>query len=244
MDRSVVFAMGSPHSGTSLLTLILGSHSRAFALGEMEDFKGSSRCRVCEDRCPIWTPGFSRGFARRRFGRGHRAFLTRVSPFAKGFYEQLFEVTGADILVDSVQAGDMARDAAGDAARLAPRPAVLHLHRPRRARGGELVEAQVFPDPGGGMGGAVGAQRGSHAEGLRRLRAGAAAADLVRGAGLAPRAHGGTAVRVPGHRVRAPHGRLLDARASRLQGQQRHDLADQAPSRGAGSGQGGKRRAR
>ena len=143
-----------------------------------------------------------------------------------------------------VQAGDMARDAAGDAARLAPRPAVLHLHRPRRARGGELVEARSLPDPGGGMGGAVGAQRGSHAEGLRRLRAGAAAADLVRGAGLAPRAHGGTAVRVPGHRVRAPHGRLLDARASRLQGQQRHDLADQAPSRGAGSGQGGKRRAR
>ena len=57
MDRSVVFAMGSPHSGTSLLTLILGSHSRAFALGEMEDFKGSARCRVCEDRCPIWTSG-------------------------------------------------------------------------------------------------------------------------------------------------------------------------------------------
>ena len=114
-DRAVVFVMGAPHSGTTLLTLILGSHPDAFALGEMEGLRGAIRqgpndhgscCVICEGACPVWNLGFAESFGARRFGPGPGlrrpgALLARINPFARGFYGELFEVTGTDILVDS-----------------------------------------------------------------------------------------------------------------------------------------------
>ena len=115
MTRTVAFVMGAPHSGTTLLTLILGSHSRGFALGEMEGLPGAIRerpgrdafCMVCEEEaCPIWNRGFAGDFLARRFGRkpglrNPRALLARAARFGRGFYEELFDTTGAEILVDS-----------------------------------------------------------------------------------------------------------------------------------------------
>lgn len=59
--RKVVFIMGSGHCGSTLLDLLLGSHSDAFSLGEihrlgtaLDDPTRKTLCGVCAERCEFW----------------------------------------------------------------------------------------------------------------------------------------------------------------------------------------------
>jgi hypothetical protein len=63
--KKVILICGAPHSGSTLLGLILGSHSKCFYAGEANKTRfinnnnstGSSEdkaCKVCGKNCPIW----------------------------------------------------------------------------------------------------------------------------------------------------------------------------------------------
>ena len=90
MNRKVCFIAGAGHSGSTLLGLILGSHSDCFYAGEAEktDHLGNENveeikrvCKICGPRCPIW-----------------HDFVVRQT---QDLYEQLSAQTGKPIIVDS-----------------------------------------------------------------------------------------------------------------------------------------------
>ena len=61
--RQVLFILGTAHSGSTLLSLMLGSHAQMFALGEISnlpDFHERKRpiCDVCEGKCNFWDTQF------------------------------------------------------------------------------------------------------------------------------------------------------------------------------------------
>ena len=112
MQGRVVFIVGAPHSGSTLLSLILGSHSGGFALNELNSFgqrdgwqlqTRGRRCDVCEGACPFWDERVSGLALARRFGGPapwQRAARRLLSPRAS-LYPHLLAASGADFLVDS-----------------------------------------------------------------------------------------------------------------------------------------------
>ena len=61
-NEKVCFICGAPHSGSTLLGLILGSHSQCFYAGEankvkflhLENPQKDTTCKICGKNCPIW----------------------------------------------------------------------------------------------------------------------------------------------------------------------------------------------
>ncbi len=61
-NKKVIFICGAPHSGSTLLGLILGSHRLCFYAGELNKTKfiningdhEDKYCKVCGYECPIW----------------------------------------------------------------------------------------------------------------------------------------------------------------------------------------------
>lgn len=103
--------MGNGHSGSTLLELILGSHPRVRALGELNNLHkaldhgeaGNPRlCHVCEGPCEFWNARVDYRVLRRHVSRrGVFAPVVRAaSRFGNSLYLHLFERSGADILVD------------------------------------------------------------------------------------------------------------------------------------------------
>lgn len=90
--RLAVSICGAGHSGSTLLGLVLGSHSSGFYAGEAKKslFLGDPRkplrkraCKLCGEACPIWS---------------------RVTvPPVPDLYEQLAEVTGRSVIIDSTK---------------------------------------------------------------------------------------------------------------------------------------------
>jgi len=62
IDQKVIFICGAPHSGSTLLGLILGSHIQCFYAGEAnkvkflnsEDQQADRYCKICGPDCTIW----------------------------------------------------------------------------------------------------------------------------------------------------------------------------------------------
>ncbi len=111
-DKKVVFIMGSGHCGSTLLELILGSHSNIFGLGELQrlpqvvdepyqDFP--KLCQICVDECEFWNRRVSFPVLKRYFSRKHiYSFIARhISHYHKSIYHYLFRWSGHDILIDS-----------------------------------------------------------------------------------------------------------------------------------------------
>ncbi|MEO0768093.1 MAG: sulfotransferase [Cyanobacteria bacterium J06649_4] len=64
MRKKVIFIMGTAHCGSTLLTMVLGSHTECLALGEVSNFpeayrKGKPICAVCQGECSFWNHRFS-----------------------------------------------------------------------------------------------------------------------------------------------------------------------------------------
>jgi hypothetical protein len=122
--RKVVFMIGSGHSGSTLLSLVLGSHSTAFALGEFWSVgwridqvvdRTPSMCGICADECPFWSEPSRLSVLRSYFGGGSsRNWLLsklndRLGAFRGNIYGRLFEWSGADVLIDSTKAKGWSR---------------------------------------------------------------------------------------------------------------------------------------
>ena len=87
----VCFIIGAPHSGSTLVGLILGSHDSVFFAGEankvsffndphFEDVR--KFCRICGKECRIWN---------------------KIKPNGSNLYLQLHEVTKKPIIIDSTK---------------------------------------------------------------------------------------------------------------------------------------------
>jgi len=87
----ICFISGAAHSGSTLLGLILGSHSSTFFMGEANkvsfftdpNFDPKRKyCRLCGKECNIWS---------------------KVDPEKDNIYEQLHNITKKSILIDSTK---------------------------------------------------------------------------------------------------------------------------------------------
>jgi len=103
--------MGAGHCGSTLLDLILGSHSQAFSLGEFKQFgsrlaaheaTGSPVCGVCTEACPVWEGKLLNGL-KPLFAStgGARRITAAIGRRMRNPYRLLSEYTGQDIIVDS-----------------------------------------------------------------------------------------------------------------------------------------------
>lgn len=112
MDKKVVFIMGAGHCGSTLLDLLLGSHSQSFSLGELYRMgslvDGRSEgheniCGVCVGECEFWNKRVPRSFLKMYFGRENRfqAALGKLSQHIYNPYKLIARWSAKSILIDS-----------------------------------------------------------------------------------------------------------------------------------------------
>lgn len=104
----VVFVLGTGHCGSTLLDLILGSHSEMFSLGEVYRIVDTDLpepiCDICEGQCEFWKPKLLQSIRNsytdslpQRIGR--KAGLIEKKEVY--FYRKLFNASQKNILIDS-----------------------------------------------------------------------------------------------------------------------------------------------
>lgn len=107
--------MGAGHCGSTILDLILGSHSQAFSLGEFrslsQSIKGKTFCEaicgICGDACSFWNQSASLPILNSYFcwGANSNHIIKRLywhfGSFRCNMYDWLFHWSGANILIDS-----------------------------------------------------------------------------------------------------------------------------------------------
>ncbi len=111
--RTVVFVMGAGHCGSTLLDLILGSHSEAFSLGELARIGNSvdaarsdpsaKICGVCAARCSFWDDQVPRFWLRLLYSRAtsFRSLERRAAACVVNPYRLLMHWSEKRLLVDS-----------------------------------------------------------------------------------------------------------------------------------------------
>lgn len=122
MNKKVVFIMGTAHCGSTLLTMILGSHSDCLSLGEVSNMPEAYRqkkpiCSVCQGDCSFWDHSFTdqersllaQGFSERRL---HRYIPLKLEKTVRGFlkndqvfnpYSLIASKTNEQVLIDSTK---------------------------------------------------------------------------------------------------------------------------------------------
>lgn len=111
-QKRVIFIMSEAHSGSTLLDLLLGSHSQAMSMGELVKLKRQSQslanehsrpCLVCDETCPYWNDKADLDAIRRRYA--HQPLLARIRSayirYRRSIYHDLFEWFDFPIIVDS-----------------------------------------------------------------------------------------------------------------------------------------------
>lgn len=88
MRRQLVTIVSMSHSGSTLLSLVMGTHPRCFCLGEFRHIdkwikERDNLCRICPSECDFW--------------KKFRVLVSR----GMNIFEAAFESSGADILIDS-----------------------------------------------------------------------------------------------------------------------------------------------
>ena len=91
MTKKVIFICGASHSGSTLLGLILGSHSACFYAGEVNKIQflnikkehEDKSCKICGRSCPIWG--------------------NFILDKEFGLYKQLSKLTNKPIIIDSTK---------------------------------------------------------------------------------------------------------------------------------------------
>lgn len=154
MSKRVAIVIGSPRSGSTLLGAMLGSHSRAAMLGEINRYATALRdrrawfrkgrlCLLCDGPCPVWDDGVGKHFAWRHFGPSGDMW-SRL-PFARGPYRELFAVTGAQVLVDTSKSAQWAEQRLKDSRDWSQAEPHL-IFVTRDARGSIASYLRKFPD--------------------------------------------------------------------------------------------------
>ncbi|MGB3342517.1 MAG: sulfotransferase [Aequorivita sp.] len=106
--KKVIFILGTGHCGSTLLDLILGSHTKMFSLGEVYRVVSSSPpvpiCDICDEDCEFWKPELLKSIQSlytdnlpKQIGRK----LGVLEAIEVSFYRKLFEASRNNILVDS-----------------------------------------------------------------------------------------------------------------------------------------------
>lgn len=90
MLKTIVFIVGMSHTGSTLLSLMLGRHESCTALGESYRYKKKD-CGICGESCKYWDK------------------VTKC-PKQQGFFNNLFDVFKTPILIDSSKKEDWVRD--------------------------------------------------------------------------------------------------------------------------------------
>jgi hypothetical protein len=108
--------MATGHSGSTLIDLIIGSHSSAFSLGELWSIpeqigKATGEqppiCGICADKCEFWNQPDRLDFLYKYYRGviGQEGITSKVihrfNSFGGNIYERLFAWSGANMLVDS-----------------------------------------------------------------------------------------------------------------------------------------------
>jgi len=104
----VIFILGTGHCGSTLLDLILGSHSKMFSLGEVYRVVSTNPpepiCDICDDECAFWIPELLKSIQNiytdnlpKQIGRK----LGVLEAIEVSFYKRLFEASRKNILIDS-----------------------------------------------------------------------------------------------------------------------------------------------
>lgn len=112
MDKKVVFIMGPGHCGSTLLDLLLGSHSRCFSLGELYrissliDKPGATErriCGVCVGECDFWNRRAVLPVLKMSFSRQNRLLsaASTISHYTYNPYKFIARWSGRPVLIDS-----------------------------------------------------------------------------------------------------------------------------------------------
>lgn len=144
-DATVIFIVGTGHSGSTLVDLILGSHSRSFSLGQFSrvpEILGREQplCSICPGSCPVWgrpevledvASYFSWARSRNRLLRSLHWRLGWPRP---SIHSRIASWTGARVLIDSSKSLGWVRRQLRSS-RLTPnlRTVLLFVHRDGRA---------------------------------------------------------------------------------------------------------------
>lgn len=110
MKKKVIFILGTGHCGSTLLDLILGSHSNMFSLGEVYRIISSNPpipiCDICEEDCEFWTPELlskiRASYSNSSLNRISRK-LGVMEAKEVSFYRLLFKASKKNILIDSTK---------------------------------------------------------------------------------------------------------------------------------------------
>jgi hypothetical protein len=124
---------GAGHSGSTLLGMVLGSHSRAFYMGEggkvrfLNDPKKPMRkrvCKICGERCPVWA-----GF---------------VWDQSRPLYQQVSEHVDRSLIIDSTKDEAWIRARSAEVREAGGQAALIFLTRDGRA----VVNSRIrkYPD--------------------------------------------------------------------------------------------------
>lgn len=112
VEKRVIFIMGVGHSGSTLLELILGSHSKILGLGELANLQEkldsnpsepARLCSICPGECELWNSRADISVLNRYFSNRKRysTLVRQIYRQRKSIYQYFFEWFDAPILVDS-----------------------------------------------------------------------------------------------------------------------------------------------
>lgn len=103
--------MGPGHCGSTLLDLIMGSHSQSFSLGEFSRIQGSidslsedsQICGVCEGQCPYWNDKVQLPLLKLFYSKSNwwNSLTSKVIRHLFNPYKLLIKWSGKNILIDS-----------------------------------------------------------------------------------------------------------------------------------------------
>lgn len=106
-EIKVVFILGTGHCGSTLLDLLLGSHSEMFSLGEVYrvlNDTSDSVCDICSENCKFWTRDLLfnlRSPHKKTFQNKVKNKFRLGVPKEIKFYKTLSQASGKTILIDS-----------------------------------------------------------------------------------------------------------------------------------------------
>lgn len=113
MRKKVVCLLGTGHCGSTLLDLLIGSHSQVFSLGEFHSIyrkvremgKGGNPrlCVVCQDECEFWNKQASPFVLNLYYSRKTllNAVVGKAARYIYNPYHFIFKWSGKPVIVDS-----------------------------------------------------------------------------------------------------------------------------------------------